>query len=1734
MSSTAPLEIPGQHGPFIQRQLPDWIKHATAEDLKRLGLHLRPEQAVAGGNAAWFEQAEPAQRQALLNDQARRLRSAQRLARTLADFKGLLEFAEPLLNRWLYLDLGVELDVNRTSFVEIQRDSGALNPIAKVVPRQQSLMQAALQNYPNASTFEPGSAVAPADAFGLELVPGTETGYPRFRYRFTEKYDDIEPEGFAQMCYRLDLGGKYQAHLAEVFEAPLTQQAVREQSIAVHQDILRVDARIALMTHAISEQAHALVTTLLAGEGEALHVCRLTMFGRALADVLLISRDGQGPVTLYLPGAPRSPLKEYASFAALVAELALKLRKPAYQALLRNYVSRADQPHVFSRLQGTLYQSVANAGGVYEQQFNPSPNLYLDSTRIEQELFGYQQDRHLEKLKAEARLLAIPSAEADKQAREERLQYWEGIGLNLLNAAAFCVPALGTVMAVVTAVQLVEEVVEGITDWSHGDIDEAWGHFQSVGLNIALAAGLGVAGRAVEPVAGSALIEELVPVTLPNGQARLWKADLTGYTSDVELDGAAPDAQGLYQHAGKQYLRLDGRTHEVALDPQEGGWRIRHPVDADAYQPQLKHNGQGTWLVHGEQPLTWDRQQLLQRLGPLTDGLDAVHLHDAADLAGIDDDVLRRVYVSQQPLPPLLLDTMQRLRLNRRLDLLIASLGNGQPLEHFSEVAATAAVQLPNWPKRVIEVFDGADFEGPSTRYGDASWTNAEVIRVLASDLAQNRLATLSLAAFNEAEISALLGDGIPAEAHTPRLRYLLAKQVSEQRQAFFDTFYTAAQPAVSAEAASIQRHFPSLPAAVAEELLLATMADSREYPALSAGRVPLRLAEEARLYQRHVRVNRALEGLCEPGLASLDSDQLAVRLMARLPGWSSTLRLELRSSTPDGELLASAGEPAAIVRTLVRSADGYSVCNAEGIELGNSGSITQAILMALPADERNLMDLPLEYPQALARDLYTQALGLRVQVTQWLGLQPVRPGFRSPLRLADGRIGYPLGGSASRLQRGISRRLETLYPRMSPRRMQELQSALILTHGSLGTAVLALENEFSSFQQAMHFWVNDTPPSRPERELRRSVAQQLQHCWQRLGPTWGRNLDLSNIPVSGLPTLVARFDHVDLLNLGFMSLTQIPDAFLSAFAHLRTLTLEGNQLTAIPAHVANITTLRVLDLDDNRLLGGPTLLEPLRTLQGLQSLSLAGNGLNNLPDEAFAALSGLHHLQGLDLRGNGLELPNSALAVIGGLPLQALNLSDNRLLLDEAGAAMLSGLTQLRSLELSQNLSVDLLDVSAMHRLQRLGLQGCSLIRWPLGLTELMNRTPCELRNVLLSFNEIEEIPPLFDTRFAITSRARGQMPRHLEMDHNPLNEVSVQRLQAIGQRHQGVVAPEAPRNVWLDATTQSQQVLWEQLFADPAQAPLRAILEILGRSRDFQVNEQALRKRVWALLGLASEHAGLREELVDIANSFPVTCGDAGSDAFSELEVAAMVFRRSQEVLGMPGRVDRLLQLYSQLFRRAEVQRIADLVTLRRTQRQLAMRDRVTLPALEAVDDMSDNTLRDAFIDGIEIRLALQQDLAASLNYPEPSEGMLYRHISGVSPRMLERVRITVLEQETAERRQEWMVRNVSWQRYLKQQHGEDFQDLAAFWAEGLEYLDDCAGIGDSGIDSLDPSILEVLQGALNEQLLDENAQLRKLTLDSQQYLAGANALKHAHFQAETELMLSLTRAQVLIASD
>ncbi|WP_110968649.1 dermonecrotic toxin domain-containing protein [Pseudomonas huaxiensis] len=1731
MTSSPIPDIPDLHAPFIQSRLPAWFKHSTPADFQRLRSSHLAEQHGASAPGHWFNSAPETERQALLDYQARRRRSAQALATTLKQLKGIGEFAEPLLQARISAELGVVVDVDKDEFVQIAREPEMLGSMLRTVPLRQSLMQAALQNFSGEVEFEAGTALAPKDAFTMELIPGSPGAYPRFRYRYRERLD-VEPKRFARMCHELDLGGQYQRHLEQVYEAAATRSMVHEQSMTASKDQLRVQAQIAFLKKDIGPAARQMLLELLRGERAPLFNDRpvrcwqLSMFGTVLAQALLFAGDlGSGdkaePLLVYLPGAPSSPLKEYPSASAAIRDLREKLRSSDYQALLRRYIPSASEAHVMGRLEGALYRQVRLANGVHTRQPDPSANLYLGAEPIDAELFGYLQDRHVEKLKADARRLAVPSKDADEQARKARLAYWESIGFNLLNAAAFFIPGLDVVMAAVAAEQLLADMVDGVHAWEAGDLDEAWSAFEAVGLNIALMAGLGLASHRLSRPTSSELMDGLAQVRCPDGKIRLWKPDLTPYACEVDLAGEVCNAQGIYTVADKHYLRLGDTSHEVAQGA-DGQWRILHPTNPGAYQPHLRHNGQGAWVAKGEQPLAWSRRQLLRRMGPLAAGLEEVELAHAADIAGVTDDMLRGMYVDSTSLAPLLEDTLHRLRLDDRISQMLDHLRTGRQAGLDMSFCAELAIELPSWPQRAIEVFDSSDSMAASTIYGQQFLAQGRSIKVLASDLSHNRLPEAIVAQLDESEIKQLLGADASPDARARMLRDKIALRGRRRRKALFNDLYNPGQTSSSSKVKQLQQQFTSLPDVVAEELL--KHASGLE---VDDARIPLVLAEEARLCQRQVRLSRALEGLYRPTLTTRDSDRLTLRLLEKLPNWSAGVRLELRTSAPDARLLAQVGEPdAPLARILVREHDSYVVYDKEGQALANSDSMAEAILAALPGADRTVRELDLPGQPPLRALLYRLAIDDRARVSRLLGQQPVRPGFRSPLRLADGRLGYPLGGLQSTQASG--RRLSELYPHLSNRQIRALKARLSLGGEHLGRVIERLEHEYAQLSRHLLEWQQE-PTSSLERDYRWRVGQRLKNAWRLAGDgERTHSLDLSGQHVSRLPALAAQFDHIKLLNMGSMTLEEVPDHFLGCFPAVCELVLLNNKLRAIPGPVARLARLGSLDLSSNELSSSVKLFEPLRPLNRLQLLNVSSNRLGNLPAQALRDLCSLPSLSRLSMRFNGLALSADDLDVLSRLPLERLSLGNNRIILDAASARVFTRFSQLRVLSLSFNPLGHAPDVSTMLMLRHLDLESCAITAFPEGLIRLMSVPNCRLREVELSSNLIAELPELANTSFAGVLQSRSVNPAWLHINYNPLNAESVARLEATGSTVHSSGQLQQMALPWLEQSSSEQRELWDSLFVRQGNIELMDVLDRLAESREYEINRAGLNDRVWALLEFTSQHDELREELVEIGRGFPFTCGDAGTDAFSELETAVLVYRRTAEAVDSSELDTGLVQLYRQLFRRHEVRRLSELIAQRRVLRRRALIMQEPLPDLAVHDDISDRVLLRDNVDDIEIRLALRQGLARSLDYPELSAGMLYREEANISRRVVANIRAAVLENETAVNRQQWLVADVSWQRYLKRRFAEQFERLTASWSDGLEYLEYCAQISHHPVPALEQGVQDVIGAALGESLLDAQGALRRIELNGQRYLVAVNAVRDAQRQAEDDCIFRLTKVQ------
>ncbi|WP_093219325.1 NEL-type E3 ubiquitin ligase domain-containing protein [Pseudomonas vancouverensis] len=1305
----------GLHTDLIKDRLPAWINHLTTADIKALGQSRIPAQLPVNANPDWLARATPQMRQRLRDSQTRSRAANVALARTLKDLKGITEFCEPLLKEALRSQFGVEPDLKHNQLYHLRYRQLTIT---------QPLLQAALGNFEANMAFdevalEQTSAIAPLGAllteyYGEPRADGTRAA----RYRYTEKLA-MKPAEFSALCRRLDLGKQYQDHLAGIFDAPANKARVREQMISAQKAAMEVRVHSARIRDEITQAGYETLLALLSGQsaptfnGHPVVCSQLEMFGASLGEIVIIGAGTRATqqllkrgepwtallhlnplpflrkqlsaneerIIVYIPGAPLYPIKEYASFKAFEHDLRLNVRHAQYQRLLTGYAKHDEAGHFIATLKAALmtYKWNANAGsnGRYEQVYDDEANLRLKESFFATELFGELHTRHQQRMKANARLLVVPTADVDNEAFWARLKHFAGLGLDFLNVAAFFVPGLGEVMMAVAAVQLSVEVYEGIEAWQEGDSDEAWSHLESVAVNVAFIAALGAAGAAAgkAPVIQvSRWVDGLVPVKLPNGEARLWKPDLAPYRSSFFLDPhASPNALGQFKSDGRTFIKIDGHLHEKVFDSDAGQWRIRHPSNPDAYQPLMQHNGQGAWRHSLERPLEWDRPTLLRRMGPQAEGFTDQELERIADVSGISDDALRKMHVDNLPMPPLLRDTLRQFQVDRQVNNLIRQMRSDQPLSDEYSHLLPFISELPGWPHgRQMEVFDGVKGSGPSTLYGVAGSAVAEPIQFSRNDVYGARFADRLLAQLNEQEIVGLLGvEG--ARVNTLRgsvLREQFAELAQRKKSALFNRLYTAetsGDPGVQL----FQRHHPGLSVRAASELL-GNATELERGRMRDSQRVPLRLAEEARWYVQQNRLSRALAGLQLESMAAADSDRLALHALKKLPGWPSDVRLEVRDGNIRGQLLDSIGpETASVRKFLVRQSEGYRAFDEQGQALNSvprhGRNLYASIMHALPDAARQSLNLPHVGQGAdLEQAILKQAFLNRSEMARALGQQPSKSWFKPPMRLADGRTGYPLSGrGAGRASPSLIARVEDFFPGV-----QEWEASLFIyrcqLEGNTDQQILHLLNtkarELEGLRNSLDQWAAQDAPETSAMDMnpvgRQQTVDRIIDSWRRSFIGAGNEYQRLNLQgLTDLPNLPDGFSQVSELLIGGQDFTGHQAAtLLQRFPAVKKLTIRLNDLTGLPDALALQTSLTELTIEGYRVqypaefqarLNAMPALERLRLLgtgslnridvsrlTGLRELNLSGAKLIEWPGGAL----GLEHLEQLNLRGSDLQ----------------------------------------------------------------------------------------------------------------------------------------------------------------------------------------------------------------------------------------------------------------------------------------------------------------------------------------------------------------------------------------------------------------------------------------------------------------------------------------------------------------
>lgn len=1187
-----------------------------------------------------------------------------------------------------------------------------------------------------------------------------------------------------------------------------------------------------------------------------------------------------GNLIAYVPDDPDHPLKEYNSFTDFMKALIGQLRDNDYQAFFSRFVAQKDKTIFFNRVNERLktitwqQREPLDMGPWWRETpvENPDaePITHLISDDLWDRLFCERRDKAI----ADARLIAVPTNDEDAKARWKRLSGYLNIAWNVFNFGAMLVPGLAPAMLGLMAAQLFTELVEGIEDWSKGDVEEGAAHINSVlinGAQLALMSIGGVLPKGPVPVKPSALIDSLKPVELPSGKTRLIKPDPAAYEHRLTLpETAAPDRLGVIEHAGRKVLPLEGKHYVIEEDPLSGQPRLQHPQRPDAYQLSVEHNGAGAWHTEFETPMEWDNSKLLRRLGPAADGLSDEALEQARLVSGVEEGVLRRMHVENEAPAPLLIDTLKRFKAYADADKLSAQILAGQVPQELLEKVPGFVTELDGWPSsRALMLEADVPSDRPSQRFGDA-WAEAEnTLDLTRADVREGRLPARVVDSLSEAQLQDFFGSETPQDrsARISELQSRIARQAEVRKKSVFDTLYQARETTTDARMNLLQRDFPTLSNAAAQALL----DDASEAELLKLTRdkrIPLRLRNLARQSEFGVRSSRAYEGLYLEALSNAETGRVALHSLESFAQWPKDVRVDVREISFSGKVHDSIGPAdATIHKVLVLGEDGrYEAFDDQGRHLHGADDLYAAILHALPDAERKTLGYEINQGAQLRQAVKKSPLPHdKFSVT--LLENPIRKPAYDPqvMRLRGGMRSYGRPSLDSDLLRIRTR---SLYPGLSDVQVQALLSGF---GEAAEQRLTALESEFNRFNDAMRRWLDQrsevwgfTPEGIAQWNSRNEIYTKLRQCWQRTGPSGveapgilaPQSLNLDGFPLdrhlATMPELTVSFDHVTDLSLNNAKLRDDQVGFLGAFPNVRQLNMPLNRLTSFPQEIGNMRWLTRLDLNDNQI---------------------------TLTADGIARLRGLTRLCRMRLNNNPLQLPP---------------------------------------------------DISRMPHLQVITLDHAQLNTWPTGYLGRVRMRDIYLN---LEFNVLTRIPEVAPGSFRAELLARTLITR----TEGWISTENLERLRMyIESLGLDPDRPYPPRGAldsseWDAGLTLEQwgvkHEIWNRVEDEYGSVPFFNEIRKLTESYDFKADDKRYRieltAKVWRMLEAMAENTELCEKLFAEATS-TTNCVDGGTQLFNAMGVE--VLAHEARALANPGLVEaELLQLARGKARLDELGRIA-----------------------------------------------------------------------------------------------------------------------------------------------------------------------------------------------------------------
>ena len=893
---------------------------------------------------SWATKARPAILAELRSSLIRNNQSRHDLNELLGQVQSPEIFVRPLFRDALRRHLR-GLDADKTLFVREWRNQhllGLYSTHARTT--EQSLLEAALQN------FEPSEAESGGIEEGSGLFLPTANGRMRAQ---------TPPIAFAAFCRRIDLGSRYQRHLDDFFDPPPQSDALqtsptpRQVLRAYEQSSFESALHLALVKGEISTELYQQLFNL---QRDGLHpdlICNhLTINGVTLPGVLVIrDRHFDRSQILYTPHDPVAMFRRHASMDVLKDDLAKRLLNAHYLEFFNRFVPLRYRGQLITITPARIdSRPVGRPIGLLPAKVDQT----ISPTPITGNIFHAIAEHRINHIKSDARVLVVPTADADLRGREARLQRYKEIGTSILVFAASFIPIVGEALLTVTGLQLISSVYNGFSAWSRGDSDQALNELLDVMDTVAL--GLATAGA----VKTAGFTTKLVKVQLKNQSWRLWNPDLTPYRSLHELpEGLPVNAQGLYEHNQRHYLKLGkDRLHEVKQDPQTQQWYVEHPFSEAAYTPALLTNGVGTWRHAHEAVKNWDDSTLLTRVGPDALSIDQPEFEPILKISNVNIEQLRHVHLDMVRPPPQLRDTLKHFYIEKEINQFTMNRAEGITVSAYSPLIQFHLLcLLPEWPAQtVLKIVDDKQntvlsfgAQGTDILINEEKFRKGELLHALEQKIPAHVFEQLAQT------------DSIPFEArrhfsNVSRLASRLSEEAMHHKQRIFTWLCEYSEKPVTPVEKQLSEIIPLLTKSQLEEMS-AVLGEHEKSRLLLEQSLTSDQRWEADQYIRQSETLRIREGLYLDSVSTPQSLSMTLFTLEQLPGWPTSHCIEIRDQTFHGDLLGRAGPGnAGTLYTLTREGELYGVFSSAGVRLSEPTDLFSAVEHTLCGTQRQVI----------------------------------------------------------------------------------------------------------------------------------------------------------------------------------------------------------------------------------------------------------------------------------------------------------------------------------------------------------------------------------------------------------------------------------------------------------------------------------------------------------------------------------------------------------------------------------------------------------------------------------------------------------------------------------------------------------------------------------------------------------------------------------------------------------